>query len=87
MRIVVTQDDIREGIRKEETSCPIAIAATRDLGVPAEATRESLWFDHSNGEAYCALPLMAREFIRRFDATGQGRPFVFEIEVVEDGGS
>jgi hypothetical protein len=81
VKIAVTQDDIDNGTQRDADLCPIAYASRRGGIATAVVGTDSACGWIKGFYVNPTLPLMAREFIRRFDATGEGRPFVFEIEV------
>ncbi len=92
----VTASDIEHGIEKDCHSCPIALAANRDLA----GTKEQVWlpnFCHvrvgpvemviyrqePHRPKLFMLPLCATTFIELFDSPAKGRcvPFSFEVEI------
>ena len=83
MRVHVTAEDIRDGKRRDEYECPVALACRRDMGawsVAVMAHQMIVWqgtaLDNSKrvetpGEVY--------EFIDKYDRRRKVAPFAFEL--------
>ena len=84
-RIDVTQSDIDAGQRDSVDDCPIAIAASRCLGVTCAAFGKTIDFRDSRGffDGYAVTPQEVRDFISAFDSFGRGavKPMSFDLEV------
>ena len=80
LTINVTTADIRNGIREDCDTCPIAIATKRTIG---NITRVMVnKYSVLIGRNSYALPLEARDFVRRFDlGYYKLKSFSFDIEV------
>lgn len=78
MRVVVTQADIEEGIRRDCRQCPIARALQRQTGDGTWTVRPVL--AHAAEGPFYYLPPIARDFITFFDAGMSAAPFEFELE-------
>lgn len=83
VKIEVTERDIEEGTKKQCFSCPIARAMSRvfpNVRARVSYTYVSLGCDQWGHAGYIAeLPIEAHRFIERFDRTGRGKPFEFEV--------
>lgn len=86
--IEVTQDDINNGVRKSETSCPIALALKRALpDRTIRADTNSLILCERSTEGECIFhkivgtPLSVMTFIMKFDEQFPVQPFAFELDV------
>ena len=80
MRIKVTQDHIRRGLKSNRYSCPIALALN-EAGVVG-ASVDNYAVVTSDG-SFHALPTVAAKFIFAFDAGKQVEPLEFDIEGLE----
>jgi hypothetical protein len=92
MKILVTEDDINNGVPTLYDSCPIALALNRQLncyakvypyngkGLPVDA--RILIFDPCSGVLLKEIPLPfeANEFANHFDKLEQIDPLEFEID-------
>ena len=76
--IKVEQEDINNGVRHSNNSCPIALAINRTLGVSCRVTMEYI----SIGTLWANLSGKARQFIHGFDRGFPVEPFEFEIEII-----
>lgn len=74
MLISVTQEDIDKGER-DCGKCPIALAASRAIGIPVDVGNREAWINGSPR----VMPSIARQFILRFDAQLAVKPFSFEL--------
>lgn len=83
MRIEVTQEDIDRGVRDQPCACALALATTRATGRNAAVGTTSIFFDLESG---ISLPLLARNFVRDFDAGRSVRPFSFDLPIEPAGG-
>jgi len=79
VKVIVTEQDIVNGIRHDCSSCPIALALKRvfpnsdpDVGYDS--------YIHRNGQSTLVLtvPPTAQDFILRFDDGEDVEPFEFE---------
>lgn len=79
MRIKVTAEDIKAGIRRDGMACPVALAIKR-------ATGESdvlVGLEDANIGGYVfPLPTKARNFIPRFDDLCEVKPIEFVMKDV-----
>ena len=77
MKISVTEQDIKNGVRKSWSSCAIALAVKRQTGSECVAVRH----DYIYVDGRCVdFPYSIRDFIRRFDRGEFPYPFEFELE-------
>lgn len=85
VKIKVTQDDIRNGLKETASLCPIALAAKRSLakiGSMDGVGITIIGFTANNGRQYnLDLPNEVTEFIRRFDGDEPVEPFEFQLEI------
>lgn len=82
IRIEVTQEDIKDGVRGDCYTCPLARAIGRAMDLPGSAfvTLRSLYLDDFT--RICWLPVAAAEFVTKFDlAKSAAEPFSFDLEV------
>lgn len=78
IKVTVTKEDIRRGIREDPESCPIARAVRRATGRRFVAVDEAITFD-STREVYNLTP-QADQFINDFDRGDNVKPFKFTSE-------
>ena len=79
MRIKVTEEDIAEGTRCCNTSCPVANAALR---TSRESTVSCGTASIRIGDRRYILPDSVGARIKRFDETGIMEPFEFELTCI-----
>lgn len=65
VRVIVSEQDMRDGERRCCRSCPIALALSRSIGEPAEVLDGAAHL--VNHSATYILPRSAKAYIRRFD--------------------
>ena len=90
MKITVTKEDIKRGIRQSPFSCPIALALERKR-VNVDAVKEGAVFLHewedpepgceSGDQVKISLPLKAKNFIGDFDNGYPVKPFTFNLNL------
>ncbi len=79
MIIEVTQEDIDNGLSKNNCDCPIALAAKRKSKLDYVSVTPHFVRLGSFGGKCFDLPAIARQFIRDFDAQKKVGPFSFQI--------
>jgi hypothetical protein len=79
LSVVVTEDDIADGMPRYSKSCPVSLAASRAAGRPV-IVGESIKFIVGTGEEAHLEPFV-RQWIKKFDEGGEVSPFGFEIEL------
>jgi hypothetical protein len=93
VRIEVTREDIALGYPGSCRRCPVAIAIGRTLALANEWLSDNvrLGFDFVNlragsDAAWLAMPTPTKVvcWIADFDATEDGRPFSFDLELPDD---
>lgn len=77
IKICVTKKDIENGKRREANKCPVSLAIKRTTKTPVNVTRNYVRY---KGYAY-AVPRSVNRFIQKFDKTGLGVPFNFNLEI------
>lgn len=84
LKFFISKQDMIFGKRNDCDFCPIAIVASKVLGQPVKVTERYLWPDNGG---VIALPVKAREFIRKFDdkktTIASLKPFSFTIDMGE----
>lgn len=86
MKITVTQEDIENGTRGSNASCPIALATVRQLGKPARVGSVLLHLYPDTGFHPPVntfwLSRAAMRFVQRFDKRGAKsvKPFSFILK-------
>ena len=81
IKISVTQEDIDNGWRRSCNCCPIALATRRVSGWKAPCVGNSLLWDDGDPHSYMLeLPMVALDFINRYDVGDAVTPFEFEID-------
>ncbi len=83
MRIKVTEDHIRRGVRGENTCCPIALAIQEATGNQEWHVGGLACWRTSNFDKNVELPIEATKFISRFDVNKSVQPFEFDIAIDE----
>lgn len=89
MKIEVTMEDIKNGVRMSCKQCPIALAIQRATGDP-NWTVGFGFARQENAPNSIILPESAFTFIRNFDyghrLTGDYilKPFTFELDILEE---
>lgn len=78
MKITVTKQDISRGIPKNFRRCPIARAIRRATGI--KDVKALPGYASVLGR-YTHLPLVATDFIYRFDAGVDVEPFTFSLPI------
>lgn len=85
MRITVTQEDIEKGVRRNCVRCPIALAMTRQTGLPWFVDeRGGIVFSHKhpkNIQLMVDLPWQAMDFMSGFDSGLPMFPFTFDLDI------
>lgn len=81
--IKVIQKDIDDGVRTHGNECAVALAVrrafrTKDVSVGLGSCRVK--------EKEYTLPKKCEKFIERFDLTGKGKPFSFELGKLKNDG-
>ncbi len=80
MIIKVTQEDIDEGIKGSDGSCPIALACeTAGMEQPCVDDSSVTWIIDGVAK-FSSLPMSASNFIWNYDMGDTVEPFSFEIE-------
>ena len=84
MKIAVYQRHIDRGFRGKnaELICPIAIAATEQIGFKMGVWHGKLW-NIVTGDSYDLPEDVTRRYIK-YDHTGIMKPFEFELEVLSE---
>ena len=77
MRINVTQQDIDNGLRCNQTHCPIAIAVYRCAALSFAVYSINMRYKEFNIQ----LPASVQEFIESFDNNKEVQPFSFEVNL------
>ena len=84
--IDVTQECIDKGVRGDCELCAVAIAA-RNCELFGECrVRDTYLFASRSygGPGRIELPMIAQQFIKRFDGVATVKPFSFEVEVPDE---
>ena len=76
LTVNVTQEDIDKGVGQSPSHCPIARAATREVGLQARAGSLILTFVNLSTVFY--LGKEARSFVRQFDSGRDLAPIALE---------
>lgn len=81
VHVEVTEDDIRQGIRGECGTCPLARALNR---VVESQWKVKVYSFHAQLEDAAdlweaVLPNSAEDFVASFDRGGPGEPFAFDL--------
>jgi hypothetical protein len=85
LHVEVTQDDIKNGIRRNSDCCPIALALRRASGgtnserIDVNPRTISFWDGESR--RICGTPPDARKFIADFDDRLMVAPLAFDLEL------
>ncbi|KKN16774.1 hypothetical protein LCGC14_0972360 [marine sediment metagenome] len=81
LEINITKEDIEGGIRRNHTTCPIAIATKRAFKRKriVSVDRFNLRFTANRVKEVIVLPLKAKNFISNFDNGCKVKPFKFVI--------
>jgi hypothetical protein len=80
LTVQVTAEDIEDGQRRNNWSCPVCLALFRASGEKF-VVEEATCYPLTNRNAFIPLPPNAITFISTFDATGCGDPFEFQLEM------
>jgi len=86
IKIQVTREDIKHGVRKSSRSCPIARAIQREGWIPVAGAAVVSATCEKTGKFYqVPTPIQLREFMLVFDMYGSGfvQPFDYELEMKE----
>ncbi len=78
--VEVTAEDIDLGKRRDNWSCPICRALWRATG-EKWVVEESTCYPITRRNAFIPLPPEAVAWLRKFDSTGFGWPFSFQLEM------
>lgn len=79
-KIIVTEDDIKQGIKNDPFYCPIKLAADKsNLAIPVHEVGENILLLCNNKAI--ELPDIAKNFIHDFDCGYSVKPFEFDIEL------
>lgn len=84
VRVDVTAEDIANGCQHMASSCPVAKAISRALGTSVYVnTTGGKWGKNSELDLALGhpLPMVVVQAARKFDRSGEMRPFVFDIEL------
>lgn len=75
----MNESDIKNGVRNDGTSCPIALAIKRRLPTATNVNVSDLgiWVDGD----YVFTPVRAEHFVHRFDKGREVQPFRFELRI------
>jgi hypothetical protein len=76
MKINVTSEDIKNGIRWSPSSCALTLAIGRARGESVSVGITCVMI----GEEFFSLPQIARDFRRKFDDGKTVEPFEFELD-------
>ena len=80
--IRVKDEDIKQGIRRNGSFCPVALAARRILGTKVITNRYQLSIVPNNHTTIkYPAPVEVTEFVDAFDADKKVEPFAFEIDM------
>lgn len=80
MRITVTQQDIEQGKRRDEQSCPVALACKRaGLSEPRVDNYYVSYISREDGSFSFLLPQQVKNFIIAFDNQKSVQPFNFDL--------
>ena len=80
MKIVVTQNDIEQGVRYKACACPVALAIKRRTSRECEvAGRYMVFLSNLNTEH--DLPTPVHKFVVAFDMGKPVKPFSFELDL------
>lgn len=76
--IVVTAKDIENGVREVPSKCPIALAASRQLGTAVMGARI---LEDRTKVRFARVPDRVRDWIIRFDRGDRVQPIRFKVEM------
>lgn len=79
----VTSKHISKGVRKDATSCPIALAARSLKLREVVVGQDSLDFNKGRKKYHAYLPKLAQKFITKFDDNSAVKPFSFVVRPIE----
>ena len=80
--VKVTQEDIDNGTRWDESKCPVALALNH-IGFPKARVCSDYWIqsnEHPHRYLYNPLSYRARKFIQDFDMDKPVEPSTFHLE-------
>ena len=80
MKIVVTQNDIEQGIRLKACACPVALAIKRRTSRECEVAGRYMVFRYDLNTEY-DLPESVGKFVTAFDMGKPVKPFSFELSL------
>lgn len=85
MLIEVKQEHIDKGMKRHCSLCPVALAVIDKIkpDIECRVGARSILFGTSTTYASIMLQLGVVSWIHRFDATGVGEPFSFELDIPE----
>lgn len=78
--VVVTAKDIENGVREEPSKCPIALAASRQLGTAVMWARI---LEDRTKDRFARVPDRVRDWITRFDRGDRVQPIRFKVKMGE----
>lgn len=82
MKIRVTKEHIKKGIRTSPSQCPVARALKAKGLVNVGVTEDDInWNKRGGPYQWAATPPTVTEFIRAFDKKQPVKPFSFQLEV------
>jgi len=80
IRVEITREDIKTGIRKDPCNCPIAKAFKHSTDfIWVEVKPATITFDTGQGYRFMLLPRKVQKFIEKFDKGMKVKPFTFEV--------
>lgn len=77
MRIQVTEEDIKKGVTRSSVCCPIANAVNRTLNTFCWVDQDEIIVKDNS----YPLPLIAKDFILKFDYLNPVEPFTFNLDI------
>lgn len=79
MKVQITEEDIRDGLRYSPRGCAVARAMRRATGREVNIAGE--WYAIGGGPVDRRLPERIFRFVRHFDAGDHVEPCEFEVEI------
>lgn len=79
MKIEVTQEDIKNGHRRDAYRCPVALASKRATGFSVRATQVDITIEHDHNHRKFRTPLEVGRFIHEYDQALPVHPITFEL--------
>ena len=82
VKINVTKEDIKTGLRNNCDKCPVALAIVRKFKSELVFVGHRAWYaiDGKGNKVGGDLPIKAQEFIVKFDRGAFVSPFTFMVE-------